>query len=106
MANNRVRRKMTALVRQWEHSTETREHFARRHGLTLARFEYWKRRVRREAVATSVPTFAPVSMVADHAASDTRGIEVALATGERLIIHEGVSVDLVRAVVSALRQSC
>jgi transposase-like protein len=97
---------MAALVRQWEQSTETRASFARRHGLTLASFEYWKRRVRREAVPTGAPTFAPVTVVADPAASEPRRIEVALATGERVIIDEGVSVDFVRTVVAALRPSC
>jgi hypothetical protein len=57
---------MTALVRQWEHSGETRAVFARRHGLTLARFDYWKRRLRREATASVVTTFAPVRIVRDE----------------------------------------
>jgi hypothetical protein len=90
---------MTALVRQWEQSTETRERFARRHGLTLASFEYWKRRVRRKAVAT----FAPVQVVADHTVPATHTIEVVLAGGERLLIREGVSSDLLRTVVTAFR---
>jgi hypothetical protein len=98
-----MQRKMTALVRQWEQSTDTRERFARRHGLTLASFEYWKRRVRREATAAAVPTFAAVQVVADHAVPAAHTIDVVLTGGERLIIHEGVSSDLLRTVVTAFR---
>jgi hypothetical protein len=98
-----MRRKMTTLVRRWEQSTETRETFARRHGLTLASFEYWKRRVRREAGAAPLTTFAPVRVVPDHGAPATPSLEVMLAGGEQLTIREGISVDLLRTVITTLR---
>jgi transposase-like protein len=94
---------MVALVRQWEQSTETRAAFARRHGLTLATFEYWKRRVRREA-ATAAATFAPVHVVAENGIdAESASIDVVLAGGERLTIRAGVSVDLLRTVLAMLR---
>jgi transposase-like protein len=95
---------MVALVRQWEQSAETREAFARRHGLTLATFEYWKRRVRREASTAPGATFAPVQLVSDTRSSPgSSSVDVVLNGGERLTIHEGVSVDLLRAVLVTLR---
>jgi transposase-like protein len=93
---------MVALVRQWEQSTDTREAFARRHGLTLASFEYWKRRVRQDAAAPEV-TFAPVQVLSEGGRSGSSSIDVVLASGERLTIHDGVSVDLLRAVLATLR---
>ena len=97
---------MRALVQQWETSGELRKEFASRHGLTLARFDYWKRRVRREASAVARVEFAPVRLVTDPTPSDRGVIQVVLATGERLTIGDGTSVDLLRAVVSVLRPSC
>ena len=105
MARDRVRQKMTTLVRRWEQSGETREAFARRHGVTLASFEYWKRRTRREAAVAPV-RFAPVHVVADRGESGSPSIEVVLSTGERLTIREGVSGDLLRTVLSTLRTAC
>lgn len=102
MARDRNRQKMVALVRQWEQGAETREAFARRHGLTLARFEYWKRRIRREAAGAAV-TFAPVHVMADRRESGSSSIDVVLASGERLMIREGVSVNLLRCVLATLR---
>lgn len=95
---------MAALVREWETSGETRKAFAQRHGLTLSRFEYWKRHVRRDTPAAPRIGFAPV-----HVTSPSRDgavIEVVLASGEQLTIRAGAPLDLVRAVVSALRPSC
>jgi hypothetical protein len=104
MVKDRMRQKMTALVREWEQSTETREMFARRHGLTLARFEYWKRRIRREAAALPEPTFAPVRVVTDDVTPAVAAtIDVVLGTGERLTIREGASRELLRIVLAALR---
>jgi hypothetical protein len=102
VASDRSRCKMVALVRRWEQSTETREAFARRHGLTLASFEYWKRRVRQETAASEV-TFAPVQVMSSRGESGSSSIDVVLASGERLTIHEGVSMDLLRAVLATLR---
>lgn len=103
MAHDQTRQKMTALVRQWERSGETRAVFARRHGFTLARFDYWKRRVRREGTSAAVTTFAPVRVVSDNTTPAAGTIDVVLDTGARVTIREGVSVDLLRTVLAALR---
>jgi hypothetical protein len=39
------RQPMATLVRQWETSDEPRRAFARRPGLTVSQFDYWKRQV-------------------------------------------------------------
>ncbi|HXF45443.1 MAG TPA: hypothetical protein VNK91_04925 [Burkholderiaceae bacterium] len=103
MTRDLSRRKMVALVRQWEESTETRAVFARRHGLTLATFDYWKRRARREASSTAAATFAPVSLVTEPPTEADSSIDVVLASGERLTVRAGASVDLLRTILVALR---
>jgi hypothetical protein len=103
MAREDVRRQMTALTRRWEASGETQAEFAERHGVSQGKLRYWLQRVTRSQ-ATAV-TFTPVE-VRDAGRPETGTIEVALATGERLVIAAGASVDLVRAVVSALRSTC
>jgi hypothetical protein len=50
--------------------------------------------------------FAPVRVVPDQAAPGVGVIEIVLASGERVVIREGASGDLMRAVVAALRASC
>lgn len=98
---------MATLVRQWETSGEPRRAFARRHGVTVSQFDYWKRQVRRAATATEAVRFAPVQVVErGPERRDGTCLELVLPGGERVIIHDGVSVDLVRTVVTALRSSC
>jgi hypothetical protein len=97
---------MVTLVRQWETSGEPRREFARRHGMTMSQFDYWKRQVRRAAPAHHAVGFAPVQVVESTQGHNGATIELVLAGGERVTIHAGASVDLVRTVVAALRSSC
>jgi transposase-like protein len=97
------RGEMVALVRQWEQGTETRAAFAQRHGVTLATFDYWKRRVRREASTAAAAAFAPVHLVSEPRSEVDGGIDVVLASGERLTVRAGASVDLLRTILVALR---
>lgn len=106
MARDRIRRRMATLVRQWETGGEPRRAFARRHGLTVSQFDYWKRQVRRGATANHGVSFAPVQVVEAAHERDGACIELLLAGGERLMIHEHASADLVRTVIAALRPSC
>lgn len=97
---------MAAMVRQWETSGEPRREFARRHGLTVSQFDYWKRQVRRAATSDHAVGFASVQVVEPSAGRHGACIELELTGGERVTIHEGASLDLVRTVVAALRPSC
>lgn len=106
MATDRIRRRMAALVREWETSGDPRRDFARRHGLTVSRFDYWTRQVRRESAVDAPIRFAPVQLVTQPASPDSGVIDVVLAGGERLTIRDGVSLDVLRTVVTALRTSC
>ena len=101
----RTRRRMAALVRQWEASSEPREVFARRHGLSVGSFDYWKRRLREASADVPRVTFAPVHVVADPAPRPA-AIELVLVSGERLTIPAGASSADLRAVLTALRAPC
>jgi transposase-like protein len=104
MATDGMRQRMTALVREWERSGEPRRAFAKRHGLTVSQFDYWKRRARRDGRTTI--GFAPVEVVGPSEAADRGAVEVVLAGGERVTVRAGASTELVRAVLMAVRASC
>jgi hypothetical protein len=96
---------MLQLVRAWEASGESRRRFAARHGLTLWQLDYWKRQARATPARPAV-AFAPVHVVEAEAAAAGPGLDLRLASGDRLFIPGDASPDLVRAVVTALRSSC
>jgi hypothetical protein len=75
---------MTALVRRWEASGDTQEVFAQRYGMSPAKFRYWRRRV--ESLGTGAVAFTSVQ-VRDATGSEAGVVEVALVTGERLVVQ-------------------
>ncbi len=105
MQQAETRRRMAAVVRAWQQSTDTQVAFAARHGVSRSKLLYWLRRsppreARREAVS-----FAPVRVVGG-ATDEAAAIEVVLTGGERLVVRPGASAELVRVVLSALRAAC
>jgi predicted component of type VI protein secretion system len=105
MDRDETRRRMTRLVQRWHESADTQADFAARHQMSLAKLRYWIGRVAARDSSASAVTFAPVAVVAS-AAADPGMVELVLPRGERVIVREGTSVDLVRTVVAALRASC
>ncbi|HEV8596981.1 MAG TPA: hypothetical protein VGR23_04600 [Candidatus Dormibacteraeota bacterium] len=67
-------------------------------------FWYWSRKLRETATLrpTVSSTFVPVRVVSDSAP----GIEIVLASGDRVSVREGASPEQLQAVVVALRSSC
>ncbi len=103
MRREDIRRQMTALVRGWEASGETQAVFAERQGVSQGKLRYWLQRATRPHAEPV--SFTPVDV--HHAWRPEAGtIEVSLATGERVVITDGASTDLVRAVVAGLRATC
>ncbi len=102
-----TRRRMEALSVEWEASDESRTAFARRHGVTVSKWDYWRRRVRQPRGGDRrAGALSPVHVVSDEDEPEARAIEVTLRSGERLTIPHGVSAELLRTVVSALRAPC
>jgi hypothetical protein len=105
------REKLRGLVARWEGSGEPAATFARRHGLTRAKFSYWRGQLaagrkprRRESEAVS---FAPVQLVRDELAPGTTpSLEIKLSGGDVLRIGSEVSADRLREVVAVLRDRC
>jgi len=109
----RIERKdqMRAVVERWRRSGESAAAFCRRRGLRPQKLSYWKRVlgeagpiVKRGGGGRRAPGFVPVRLVgADAVAS---GLEVVLVNGERVVVGEGVSRELLREVLLTLRERC
>lgn len=100
---------MQSWVERWERSGLSAAGFCRRHGIPEQRLSYWRRAVLRTSHAAKDrgakrPGFAPVRVVDLGAGSGS--LEVVLASGDRLVLREGVSVDLLRDALLVLRERC
>ena len=100
----RTRQQMSGLLARWEGSGETLSGFARRMGVSRDRLEYWRRRASRGQGAAKV-AFSPVEIVDERRAAEP-GVEVVLASGDRLVVRGSATPELLRALVGALRSRC
>ena len=113
MGGRASREQMSAMVARWRRSGLSAAAFCRRQRIQTQRLRYWLQRVegasptqrpaqRRQAR----PVLAAVRLV-DLAATRAEGeVEILLASGERLTVREGTSVQLLRATLEALRERC
>jgi 2-polyprenyl-3-methyl-5-hydroxy-6-metoxy-1,4-benzoquinol methylase len=110
MARTRTSRaSMQAWVERWGRSGLSAAGFCRRHRIPEQRLSYWRRAVLRARHAVRKPDakrpgFAPVRVVDLGAGGGS--LEVVLASGDRLVLREGVSVDLLRDALVVLRERC
>jgi hypothetical protein len=100
-----TRERMSRLIEGWKSSGQSATLFAAEHGVTRAKFEYWKGRLKgpgENRKALSAPSFVPVQVIGTGAGP----LEVVLSSGDRLLIHDGCSVEILREVLRALRGGC
>ena len=117
------RGKRARLVAQWRRSGRSAAEFAARQGISPWALYSWvkqlgagpnrrrqKRRPVRRSTTAGTPGFIPVRLVGDgHAAPSARAegiIEIQLGGGEVVRVLGEVSVDRLRAVMTAVRQAC
>ena len=98
------RDEMVRLVELWRSSGRPALSFAAEHGVSRSKFEYWKRRLGvpgRKGGKEKGPSFMPVRLVSSDPAC-----EVVFANGDRLVLREAVSAEVVRSLIGALRGGC
>ena len=109
VARIKTRERMRALLERWQRSGESAAGFCRRHGIKPQRLSYWKRVLglsgaavpRRSRRAGS--RFVPVRLVD---AGGSAPLEIHLTSGDRLVLQEDISLELLRQVVAVLRDRC
>lgn len=108
--NGRLRVKMERLLAEWKRSGEPATSFARRKGITSAKFFYWKRRLSTGHSGSrrrSDSGFVPVRVLSGAPAGGVDGvIEIVLESGARVRVSEGGSEEMLRRTIRVLQESC
>jgi hypothetical protein len=107
------RERMRAVLERWQRSGQSQAAFARRNRIHPQKLSYWKRvlglsrqrGVDGDQVAARAP-FVPVRLVGLDPATPSGTLEIVLGGECRLVVREGVSRELLREVLSALRREC
>jgi hypothetical protein len=99
---------MRALVAEWRRVGGSAAAFAAKHGVSAVKFGYWRRRAAggRGAAKAEPIDFRAVRLVGAESASAAAPVEISFATGERVLIQECASVEILGRVVSTLRARC
>jgi hypothetical protein len=104
-----VEGRMAAVIAEWRKSGQTRAAFARAHGLTVSKLDYWKRRIgntpRRRRRPGRAVQLIPVHLRPD-VAGETTEVEIVLASGDRLRVGSAVSTERLRQVLAVVREGC
>ena len=100
------RERMAGVLARWRRSGLSAAQFCRRNGIKRQALSYWKRALgpaaRRIEQRVPRPTFVPLQIV-DEPVFEAAVLEIVLASGDRVRVPAGTSVEQIRAVVSALR---
>jgi len=95
------RKTMLALIEQWQQSGISQKVFYQQHNIPAHVFYYWHKfyRKQRAGLNTSIPSngfvqLQPASMPL------VSNIELQLANGNRIIFHQPVCVDYLKALIS------
>ncbi len=105
------RTKMLELARRWRDSGVKARVFAQEQGITPWTLYYWRQRLAsqdrptRQRRRSRRAMLAPVHVVAG-AGDVGSDVEILLASGDRVRVAAGVSIDTLRRVVQVLRTAC
>lgn len=100
-ASNEQRASMLALIEQWGQSGMRQKDFYRQHNIPSHVFYYWlkryqKQKTRRRKLVPATNGFVQLQ----PSVLSSSNIELHLPNGNRIVFHQQVSVDYLKALIS------
>ena len=84
----------------WKQSGLSQKAWCEQNGLRYYVFHYWYKRYRDKKSDGSEPAFIPLTVKPSFSDAACANIEVVLADGKRILFHQAVSSDFLKAVIS------
>lgn len=106
-----LRVEMERLMSEWRRSGELATSFAKRKGITPAKFFYWKARLASSKKSSkrrvSAGRFVPVQVLrGGEPAAESDTVEIVLASGVRVRVSERSSEQTLRRAIRVLQETC
>jgi len=95
-SKDEVKQRMFANIEQWQLSGISQKAWCEQAGIPYYVFHYWYKRYRDKNTTSSTSSFVELKLqpaIVDHA-------ELLLPDGKRLIFHQPVSSDFLKAIIS------
>ena len=100
MQNQEAQERMFNLISGWQQSEISQKQYCEQHGIRYHVFHYWYKRFRESQADNKDATFIPLQINPPVAAGINAGIELVFADGKRLLFHQPVSADFIKAIIS------
>lgn len=88
------------MIASWKQSNLSQKGYCEQNQIRYHVFHYWYKRYRVEQLNSSEPAFIPLNVKRSFSEAGCANIEVVLADGKRILFHQGVSSDFLKAVIS------
>ncbi len=95
-----TQKQMFAMVAGWKQSNLSQKAYCEQNQIRYYVFHYWYKLYRDEQSNSSEPAFIPLTVKPSFSDATCANIEVVLADGKRILFHQAVSSDFLKAVIS------
>lgn len=92
--------KMLALISSWKRSGLSQKAYCYQNQIRYHVFHYWYKRYRDQQSTSNKPAFIPLNVKPSFSDATCANVEVLLADGKRILFHQAVSSDFLKAVIS------
>jgi len=86
-----------ALIEQWQQSGLSQKKYCEQNDIAYHHFHYWYKRYRTRQAGDSAADFIPVRV---NATSPAGNIELQLPDGKRILFHQLIEVDYLKALIA------
>lgn len=86
-----------AIIEQWQQSGLSQKKYCEQNTIAYHHFHYWYKRYRNRQAADSAGEFVPVLV---NAAASAGSIELQLPDGKKILFHQPISVDYLKALIA------
>jgi hypothetical protein len=97
--SNEQRKAMLDLIEQWQQSGISQKDFYHQHNIPAHVFYYWHKCYRKQRFGFNKPTSINGFIKLEPSPVPSSDIEIQLSNGNRIIFHQPVSVDYLKALI-------
>lgn len=91
---------MFAMIGLWKQSGLSQKAYCEQNKIRYYVFHYWYKRYRDEQAGINSPTFFPLNVNLPLYNTTCANVEVVLPDGKRILFHQPISSDFLKAVIS------
>lgn len=97
-----TQQQMFSLISGWKQSGLSQKVYCEQNQIRYHVFHYWYKRYRDEQLVSKEieASFIPLTVKASFSDGTCANVEVVLADGKRILFHQPVSIDFLKAVIS------